>query len=1095
MNMKKFLRFSLVFWAFLLLPIFSAKASATLSASPNPCDATEGSCTTTVSYQTSEKNKATQIWVTFPGGNEQKFHCAVDNITKDAPWINKGKTYEFYAYPATSCTSLDKDKRDSLKATSPHFSITGKDNGKYDSQFISTNAPTSTVMYPGGKQTVRVTMKNTGTKDWVENKTTGSSTRLGVGDNTNRNSALAGRALLRAGEVIKPGESKTFSYVISVASTTKAGNYDLQFQMLEKDVVWFGTKSPVVRVEVKPTPVNPVVSIESSDSSASESGITDTGKYVITRTGTTTKPLNINFTTSGSATRNTDYTIYTIPAAGLSAQSAYTTLTIPVNQASTTVTLFAKPDNIVERTETATISLDPSAAYTISQSASSTVSIFDSTSTSYRITPIYSTATTTLIKPPSLKLPDNTVNGYVYDKVVKVEGDDTNYVVGWVCPINGQKPKVNLYLGSPSEQGGAYLASATANIKISNDDGEAAKYACKSDGANYFKIPVASTTISSNPGKALFVHAISPSGGRNQVIPGVSYVPGEEKVYVKDYIVTSTPIKNNADLIGINDAFKKALEIAKSKSRSVEVVFEARDYEIGCGWTINATSALDNACLKIIGSKKENIILSGSLKTDGSRTKIKITQPLAGGIFVKNIDSFTVNQINIDHKVPPFTQGTVRLTNSTTSLIFTPDQNYPEISEDVINCLNGLDTSIKCTDRTKWRHWGMSYNSKGLSKKDYDRPDGDFLNPTVKKNNNVSYILDFKEDLATNNEKRLKNNILPATIGTFFRTGDKYVQLMCGGAIYSGFSFRENGAISVLNTEISSGGGPGLLFTVNTGNILIADYVVAPPVDKENRVLSLNAAPMLLQNNRGASTTMIHSYLSRTADDLFNSGTIPATTTNYNASTKRINVSRSGATNLFKIGDRVQVYSPATGTLRGSTTIQNVSTSGTSVTIALNDALSGVQVGDNVADIELATPNLVIRDSRFGPNRGNKLRIRSFNTLIKDNTFENINWSGISVAFGSKEFNEGPIANDVNIINNIFKGGNVVAQAPIVVGGTPTENRVLSIPTKVLIQNNEFSDFQTQCYVGGVGNPTTALLESSITLSGNTPTTGIYCPY
>ena len=71
---------------------------------------------------------------------------------------------------------------------------------------------------------------------------------------------------------------------------------------------------------------------------------------------------------SGTATFGTDYNLST---------STTGQVTIPAGQASATVTLKAKKDNVTENTETAIMTLQPGTGYRVGQHNSATVSILD----------------------------------------------------------------------------------------------------------------------------------------------------------------------------------------------------------------------------------------------------------------------------------------------------------------------------------------------------------------------------------------------------------------------------------------------------------------------------------------------------------------------------------------------------------------------------------------------------------------------------------------------------------------------------------------------------------------------------------------------
>lgn len=115
------------------------------------------------------------------------------------------------------------------------------------------------------------------------------------------------------------------------------------------------------------------VTISATDPNAGEAG-PDTGLFTITRNGSTTSQLTVNFTVSGTATNGTDYA--EIP---VSAGTGWGSVTIPAGQTSTTLTLTPIADNNVESAETVIVSLLAPSGYSVDSAMGvATVTIADS---------------------------------------------------------------------------------------------------------------------------------------------------------------------------------------------------------------------------------------------------------------------------------------------------------------------------------------------------------------------------------------------------------------------------------------------------------------------------------------------------------------------------------------------------------------------------------------------------------------------------------------------------------------------------------------------------------------------------------------------
>jgi len=111
-------------------------------------------------------------------------------------------------------------------------------------------------------------------------------------------------------------------------------------------------------------PTLPTVTISATDSSASETGL-DTGIFTVTRSGSTSGALTVNYTVSGTASAGSDYSAL----AG--------SVTIGSGAASATMTVAPIDDAAVEGNETVIVTLSTDAAYVIAAPSSATVTIAD----------------------------------------------------------------------------------------------------------------------------------------------------------------------------------------------------------------------------------------------------------------------------------------------------------------------------------------------------------------------------------------------------------------------------------------------------------------------------------------------------------------------------------------------------------------------------------------------------------------------------------------------------------------------------------------------------------------------------------------------
>jgi hypothetical protein len=126
-----------------------------------------------------------------------------------------------------------------------------------------------------------------------------------------------------------------------------------------------GSNATATRLAPEPPPTSPVVTVELTDTAATELA-GDTGTITLRRAGgNLAQPLVVTFTMSGTATYGVDY------------PSLNTRVTFPANQASLPVVIGPFRDNDAENNETAELTIQPGAGYEVGTNRSGTVTITD----------------------------------------------------------------------------------------------------------------------------------------------------------------------------------------------------------------------------------------------------------------------------------------------------------------------------------------------------------------------------------------------------------------------------------------------------------------------------------------------------------------------------------------------------------------------------------------------------------------------------------------------------------------------------------------------------------------------------------------------
>ncbi|WP_071191886.1 choice-of-anchor L domain-containing protein [Trichormus sp. NMC-1] len=126
--------------------------------------------------------------------------------------------------------------------------------------------------------------------------------------------------------------------------------------------------SATVNIADNDIPPLPVITVAATDASAAETatGVTpNPGVFTLTRTGSTTNALTVNYTNAGTASNGTDYS--NLPGS----------VTFAAGSATATVTVNPIDDTIIEGTETAIFNLATGTGYTLGAATSATVNIAD----------------------------------------------------------------------------------------------------------------------------------------------------------------------------------------------------------------------------------------------------------------------------------------------------------------------------------------------------------------------------------------------------------------------------------------------------------------------------------------------------------------------------------------------------------------------------------------------------------------------------------------------------------------------------------------------------------------------------------------------
>jgi hypothetical protein len=174
--------------------------------------------------------------------------------------------------------------------------------------------------------------------------------------------ALPGSVTIRA------GQSSATVTVTPRDDTTVEPSETVILTLAAKPTYTLGSaRTATVTIADNDTPTPPTVTIVASAPAAAEPSTP--GAFTVTRTGSTTAPLTVSYTVSGTATAGSDY-------ASLSGS-----VTIPAGSTSATISVTPLADTATESSETVTATLVASSGYTVGSPASATVTIADAAPT------------------------------------------------------------------------------------------------------------------------------------------------------------------------------------------------------------------------------------------------------------------------------------------------------------------------------------------------------------------------------------------------------------------------------------------------------------------------------------------------------------------------------------------------------------------------------------------------------------------------------------------------------------------------------------------------------------------------------------------
>lgn len=201
------------------------------------------------------QNSGTTTWVGGSGNYRLGSQNPVNNVTWGGSRIDVGasvapgasKTFSFpITAPSTPGTynfqwRVLQDGVEWFGDLTPNVSVQVDAPSYNGATFVSQSAPS--IMVTGKPYTVSVTMQNTGTTTWV-----GGAGNFRLGSRNPTDNMTWGSNRIDVGGSVPPGGTKTFTFPVTAPGA--AGTYNLQWEMVQDGVGWFGDTTINIPVSV-----------------------------------------------------------------------------------------------------------------------------------------------------------------------------------------------------------------------------------------------------------------------------------------------------------------------------------------------------------------------------------------------------------------------------------------------------------------------------------------------------------------------------------------------------------------------------------------------------------------------------------------------------------------------------------------------------------------------------------------------------------------------------------------------------------------------------------------------------------------------------
>jgi hypothetical protein len=160
-------------------------------------------------------------------------------------------------------------------------------------------------------------------------------------------------------------------------------------------------------------------------------------------------------------------------------------------------------------------------------------------------------------------------------------------------------------------------------------------------------------------------------------------------------------------------------------------------------------------------------------------------------------------------------------------------------------------------------------------------------------------------------------------------------------------------------------------------------------------------------------------------------------------------------------GDELVQVRPATAAVMEKVIVKAVQDQGNTWLVTLTKALEDSAAGDNFYNLSESAAPFVVRNCQFKNYRGRGILVSAHGGTIENCTFEMPEGWGVVLHYESSRWAEGPLAYDLNVLNNTFYGKGSADHAAIRTEVTTRDGaKVKGRPFHdIQIEGNRFYDY------------------------------------